>query len=464
MANSNQSLSVEDMRIELMRNELLARDRAINPFKYIDLMPHQRKYFYEDEMLLKNAIFGGNQSSKTFSTAYFLVDEMRKWGCLIWANTWRRMSVEVQQATIYALIPKNGEFEYYWSDALGFRHNMIKHRKTGAVMMFRTYDQGRQKQQGGRVNYIWDDEEPPKPIWDEQKARVIARGGKLLLSMTPLNGLTHIYDEFIANKDENTRWVQWKSRDNRYIDGKTLEGVLASYDEKQALTRSTGAFINLNSGVVYYAFDPIESVIEEYDRNTKCTKDGKFRYDPTAILKLSCDFNVGLMSWNICQEHNGIDYVFDYIELEDYANTALMCQKFNLIYGNHPKHLLYVYPDRTGEARHTDAARSNLEIISQELKINHNTQIKSSVIKNKMDRVAATNARFYNSGKQRQLFICKNMKRLISDLQRVTWEHLDRMRLKDEDRLLTHASDALSYQIYYEHPLIPLPTTTIRYK
>jgi phage terminase large subunit-like protein len=455
--------SVEQMRIDLMRAELLEYDKEINPFKYIDLMPHQSKFF--EDLKLFNAIFGGNRSGKTFTSAYFCISQMRKRKVWIIASTWQAISKTVQQKTVYELLPKNGEFEFSWTDERGFLHNMIKHKKTGAVMMFRTYDQRQAKHQGTNPDIIWDDEEPPKSVWDEQKMRIVDKGGLILLSMTPVNGMTYIYDEIVANQDvKNVKFEYFASKENEYINQEVLESVLSNYDVKQALTRSEGVFQELKSGIVYYAFDSKQNIIGEYDRATKCTNDGKFRYDPTAILKLSCDFNVGLMSWNICQEHNGIDYVFDYIELENYASTELMCQLFKQIYGNHPKHLLYVYPDRTGEARHTDAARSNIEIISQELGINYNTQIKSSVIKNKMDRVAATNARFYNSGKQRQLFICKNMKRLISDLQRVTWEHLDRMRLKDEDRLLTHSSDALSYQIYYEHPLIPLPTTTIRYK
>jgi phage terminase large subunit-like protein len=454
--------SIEQMRIDLMRDELIEYDKEINPFKYIDLMPHQEAFLSDKKLF--NAIFGGNRSSKTFTYAYEAIRTMRTRKVWIIASTWQAISVSVQQKTVYELLPKNGEFEFSWTEERGFLHRIIKHKKTGAIMMFRTYDQRQAKHQGTKPDIIWDDEEPPKPVWDEQKMRIIDKGGQIWLSMTPVNGMSYIYYEIVDNKDtKNIKYAYFKSRDNQYINQTALENVLAGYDPKQAIVRSEGEFLELKSGVVYYAFSN-KNIIGEYDKQTKCSKDGKFRYEPSLPLKIDCDFNVGLMSWNISQEHNGKDYFFDYIELEDYANTELMCDLFIKEYGNHSRRLLKLFGDRSGEARHTDAARSNWEIIAQKLGIDYHTQIHLKTITNKMDRVQATNARLQNSRGDINIYICENMKRLITDLRRVTWEHLDRLRLKDEDRLLTHASDALSYQIYYEHPLIPLPTTTIRYK
>ncbi len=52
-------------------------------------------------------------------------------------------------------------------------------------------------------------------------------------------------------------------------------------------------------------------------------------------LEISCDFNVDLMCWNIGQERGGKDYVFDYVEIENQANTEQLCKDLKKKFINH---------------------------------------------------------------------------------------------------------------------------------
>ncbi|MBO5713941.1 MAG: terminase family protein, partial [Clostridia bacterium] len=68
---------------------------------------------------------------------------------------------------------------------------------------FKSCDQGREKFQGSSLDFVWFDEEPPKDIYDECRMRVLDKKGDIFGTMTPLKGLTFIYDEIYLNKNNS---------------------------------------------------------------------------------------------------------------------------------------------------------------------------------------------------------------------------------------------------------------------
>lgn len=59
---------------------------------------------------------------------------------------------------------------------------------------FRSCDQGREKFQGASLDFVWFDEEPPQDIYMECRMRVVDKKGLLFGTMTPLKGLTWVYE------------------------------------------------------------------------------------------------------------------------------------------------------------------------------------------------------------------------------------------------------------------------------
>jgi phage terminase large subunit-like protein len=55
-------------------------------------------------------------------------------------------------------------------------------------------EQGAAKYQSRRLHAFWFDEEHPEAIWDEVQPRLLRHGGITLATMTPLKGLTWVYD------------------------------------------------------------------------------------------------------------------------------------------------------------------------------------------------------------------------------------------------------------------------------
>ena len=69
-----------------------------------------------------------------------------------------------------------------------------------SVIGFKSCDQGREKFQGASLDFVWFDEEPPEDIYAECRMRVLDRKGDLFGTMTPLKGLTFVYNEIFLNR------------------------------------------------------------------------------------------------------------------------------------------------------------------------------------------------------------------------------------------------------------------------
>jgi phage terminase large subunit-like protein len=68
--------------------------------------------------------------------------------------------------------------------------------KNGSLITFKSYEQGREKFQSAGKRWIWFDEEPPSDIYEECVVRQEAGIPlDMWITMTPVNGMTWIYDE-----------------------------------------------------------------------------------------------------------------------------------------------------------------------------------------------------------------------------------------------------------------------------
>lgn len=66
-----------------------------------------------------------------------------------------------------------------------------------SVLMLRSYDQGRKIFQGFEADIIWLDEEVPQDIYAEALIRTMTTGGMLIMTFTPLQGLTPLVVDFM---------------------------------------------------------------------------------------------------------------------------------------------------------------------------------------------------------------------------------------------------------------------------
>lgn len=134
-----------------------------------------------------------------------------------------------------------------------------------SVIGFKSCDQGREKFQGASLDFVWFDEEPPKEIYEECRMRVLDRRGDLFGTMTPLKGLTFVYEEIFLNRREDPEvWYEFMEwADNPYLPAEEITLLGNCLDERELQSRRYGRFSSAE-GLVYPEFDERVHVIEPF--------------------------------------------------------------------------------------------------------------------------------------------------------------------------------------------------------
>ena len=152
---------------------------------------------------------------------------------------------------------------------------------------FKSCDQGREKFQGTSLDYVWFDEEPPYDIYSECRMRVLDKDGDIFATMTPLKGMTFVYDEIYLNKynDPNIwyEFMQWD--DNPFISESAKNAMKQSLSEQELKSRQFGEFLDVG-GRVYPEFDENVNVIEPFQIPYEWQD--KLSIDPGLKNPLSC--------------------------------------------------------------------------------------------------------------------------------------------------------------------------------
>lgn len=81
-----------------------------------------------------------------------------------------------------------------------------------STLFFKSYDQGRKSFEGTERDVIWEDEEAPEDIHEENLIRTATTGGIMMLTFTPLEGLTPLVLSFCPGGllPADQQQVQWR--------------------------------------------------------------------------------------------------------------------------------------------------------------------------------------------------------------------------------------------------------------
>lgn len=129
----------------------------------------------------------------------------------------------------------------------------VKHVSGGlSEVVLKSYDQGRDAFTGTNRHVLWLDEEPPYDIYVECLLRTMVVNGTLLVTATPLLGMTEVMRFFVqpADGDESKFFVQATWDDVPHLDEKAKQALLASIPPYQREARSKGV-PQLGAGAIY---------------------------------------------------------------------------------------------------------------------------------------------------------------------------------------------------------------------
>ena len=158
-----------------------------------------------------------------------------------------------------------------WKTAYDKQHHVL-HFTNGSYWSFKTYAQEAQQWGGSTLDRVLMDEEPGPHHLQEARIRVMRREGQLLFTMTPVEGLSHMFDAFedlISEMETTGEWESWADDraavfadmdDNPWLTEKAKAQALRGLSAEELKARKEGRFVAL-SGLIYGDFDPQTHVI-----------------------------------------------------------------------------------------------------------------------------------------------------------------------------------------------------------
>jgi hypothetical protein len=340
--------------------------------------------------------------------------------------------------------------------------NSITLLDNGSQIIFRSLDEV-EHLRGPNLAWFGVDELTycKQEAWNRLEARLRHPQANMLrgfAAWTP-KGYDAVYERFVGSPGPDYWAVLASPRENHYTAETGLyDRLAASYDEKQYRQEVLGEYLNVNSGVVYYAFERRQNI-----RQTT--------YDPNLPLIWALDFNINPMCSVLLQTTDTFDRndlmsgrrrptvsVLDELYLPN-CPTPQACEEFHRRaskYFNAGAIIqVSVYGDATAKRRQTASAgaTSDWEAVRdfftrhREYKPIYKYAQSNPQVR---DRVAAVNGMLCNTLAERNLFVDPRCEKLIRDLERVVWIAGTAELDQDTDHGLTHLSDALGYYIEAE--------------
>lgn len=148
---------------------------------------------------------------------------------------------------------KNGS----WEDSFS-RHDALLTLRNGSKLEIMSHEQPLEKFAGAARHFLHIDEECPKSIFTECKARLADYNGRWWFTMTPVEGMTWVYEDLVVGTPESVYMVQASIHDNVYISEEGMETLVGDLSEQDKRVRAHGEFVP-KGGLVLREFN--------YERN-----------------------------------------------------------------------------------------------------------------------------------------------------------------------------------------------------
>lgn len=390
-------------------------------------------------------VFGGNRSGKTECGAVETVWRVRgihpfrenKADVFCWVvSPSYEVQRDVSQAKILSYLPPA------WIESITMQsgkqsspehgiidHIVVKNVFGGrSVIGFKSVDQGREKFQGASLDFVWFDEEPPEDVYRECAMRVIDRDGDLFCTMTPLLGMTFVYDEIYLSTDPEVWYISMEWADNPYLPQKEVKRLISSMSAEEQESRRFGRFKG-DSGLVYPDFDPNVHVIDPFEVPVDWQE--IISIDPGLNNPLSAHFYAVDYDGNVIvvAEHykagEGVEYHAR--RLHEIADSIGWLRD--------EKGRLRALIDSAAEQKTLSSMKSVSELF-----FDHGILVNSRVNKDMWTGIARVKETF--SARPPKIFIFRTCVNLIKELKNYRWGDGDRPK-----KVMDHSLDELRYFI-----------------
>lgn len=128
---------------------------------------------------------------------------------------------------------------------------LVKHSSgQNSRIRLKYYEQGREKFQADTVDFVWLDEEPDEALYTEALTRTNASGGYLIMTFTPLKGMSTIVRRFLNESSPDRCSVNMTIDDALHIPADKRQQIINSYPPHEREARTKGVPM-LGSGAIF---------------------------------------------------------------------------------------------------------------------------------------------------------------------------------------------------------------------
>jgi len=286
---------------------------------------------------------------------------------------------------------------------------------------------GREAFQGSAVKLVWIDEEPDQEVFEECLLRIIDKKGKIIITATPLKGLTFLHDIFVDQNPVGFDHYAISGLDNPYISSPKLRRAVSHLSEASQQARLFGAFTS-QSGLIY----------SEFDRSIHTCK--PFEIPKDWPRDIAIDFGVRNPFAAIWFAHD-MDNDVLYVYREYYKTEKTTLENGRMIRALHARD-----PDYRWIVCDSESKDGRL-LLARELGLNNKPAPKHIGVIETINLVKER-LKLSADGKP-ALIIFDNCKELLKEFRKYKWSKTQK---KDQpEKIHDHGLDALRYQIAFLH-------------
>lgn len=410
---------------------------------------HKKQVAFHKSNKKNRWVFGGNRSGKTECGAVETVWLARgihpfkknKKNVQIWVvSLSTQVQRDVAQSKVLSYLNKNWIKDVVMisgrkdSPESGVIDYLLIENVLGGISKigFKSCDQGREKFQGTSLDYVWFDEEPPEDIYKECRMRILDRCGEIFGTMTPLKGLTWVYNYIYLNENNDSEvWYEFMEwADNPYLSQAEIDNLTASLSKDELEARRYGKFMSMG-GQVYNEFDENVNVIEPFEVPNEWYDN--ISIDPGLNNPLSAHWYAVDFDGNIyvIAEHYEAKKTVEYHA----EKIKEICKKLNWPTLNNGRYSAII--DSAANQRTLASSKNVVELF-----YDNDILVSPKVNKDLYSGINRVKSYIKNSKGESKLFIFKNCVNMIREIKGYFWGNNDAPVKKDD-----HAMDELRYYI-----------------
>lgn len=271
---------------DLVLRDLAAVERALKENPLLALQYHQKQIEFAEPPFPATRLFlGGNRSGKTTTgmtygniqclPPEFVPEHLRRFKRWGWDGPcFGRVITPDLTSTMEGVVLQKvrdwcppGALKGNSVDRAFDKVQRVLKFKNGSWIQFMSNDQDLDKFGGTALHWVLFDEEPRQDVYSENLMRLIDYGGERLFTMTPLSGMSWVYDEFFEpwerDELEDARIVVVDMDDNPHLSEEGKRIALSGLSGEELEARKSGRFVSFQ-GLIYPSFSTSTHVIPDY--------------------------------------------------------------------------------------------------------------------------------------------------------------------------------------------------------